>query len=116
MNILAYFSSTSHPLPEAGTENMISFLTVSSPVDASNNEIRLIRIYADGTRKLIQRIPVHRTPYMHSFGMTKNYAVIFATPMYTDNSKIMKTASPAKVRKSHADSMPYNQITVTKFQ
>jgi len=95
--------STSHPLPEAGTDNMISFVSINNPMNPSGNEVRVIRITADNRRELIQRIPVKNVPYMHSFGMTENYAVIFATPMYVDSNKILKTASPAQSIEFHPE-------------
>ena len=87
-------ASSSHPLPEYGTDNLITFVGLTDPIFSSHTSIRLVRITSGSGREMIKDIPVPEVPYMHSFGLSKNYATIMAAPMFVDVGKILSTGNP----------------------
>ncbi len=86
--------SSAHPLPEYGTDNFISYVSIMNPVPTAENSIRVIRILSAKFRRMIAKIKVKQVPYMHSFGLSKNYAIIFAAPLYVNVKTMLKTAEP----------------------
>lgn len=88
------FLSSAHPLPESETTHHITFLSSVSLVPWVENKISLIRIRSVHDRELVASWSVAKVPYMHSFSVTKHYAVFFASPFYVNTEKIIKSAKP----------------------
>ncbi|XP_050418492.2 beta,beta-carotene 15,15'-dioxygenase-like [Patella vulgata] len=87
--------SSAHPLPEPGTNNHITFLSSVSLLPFwSSNAINLIRIKSAHDREVIARWDVERVPYMHSFSVTENYAILFASPFYVNVVRMLQKAEP----------------------
>ncbi len=86
--------STAHPLPEHNTHNYINLVTLMNPLPIFKSAIRLVRITSAERRELIAEVKVKKAPYMHSFALSKTYAVIFASPLYVNMGKMIKTAEP----------------------
>ena len=95
--------SSAHPLPEYGTGSMITTGNIDSPVPGLSSMINLLRMDEFDKRKIIATIPVDRAPYMHSFGLTKNYAILFADPVYIDVFTVLRYATVTKALEFHAD-------------
>ncbi len=86
--------SSSHPIPEYGTSNLITYVCIMNPLPFGANYVRVIRVVSAKVRRLIANIRVDQVPYMHSFGLSKNYAVIFAAPLFVNIARMMETAEP----------------------
>ncbi|KAK3578910.1 hypothetical protein CHS0354_035531 [Potamilus streckersoni] len=82
---------TAHPLPEYGRNSFITFVSLASAIPEKKSSIKLIRVKTALERHEIVNIDVDRVPYMHSFGITENYAVIIAMPFFVDPIKMFKT-------------------------
>ena len=87
--------STSHPVQEYKSDNYISFVSVLNPLPWSPGSINVIRITNLHKRELISSIPVRDVPYMHSFGLSKNYAIIFANPAFVNVKTVLITGNGA---------------------
>ena len=85
---------TGHPLPEYGTSNHITFASVVNPIPNSKSVIKIMRITSATERQHIADIEVDLISYMHSFGLTKNFAVIFAQPLFINPMKMVRTMNP----------------------
>ena len=85
---------TGHPLPEHGTTNHIAFVSLVSPVPDTKSVIKIIRIMSNKQREEIAEIEVDNISYMHSFGMTKNYVILFAQPLFIEPMQMIKTMNP----------------------
>ena len=73
--LLKYSSlSSSHPLPEYGTNNMIDFYTHMSLFGGA--DIHIARMSSAKHREFLATVHHHSYPYMHSFGATKNYVIL----------------------------------------
>ena len=90
----AILLGTAHPLPEYGTNNYVTFVTVASPVPELKSKHILMRTTSAGGRKQIAAIEVDKASYMHSFAVTPNYAVIFAVPLYINPMAMLKSFEP----------------------
>lgn len=88
------FLSSAHPLPESDTSNHVTFLSSVSLLPWEKSTISLVRLKSVHDRELIARWPVEKVPYMHSFSVTKHYAVFFASPFYVNTLKMIKNAKP----------------------
>lgn len=88
------FISTAHPLPEIGKTSSLVFLTKLSLFPWEKHSVNLVRIKATDEREIVASIPVDQLPYMHSFSVTKNYAILFFSPIYINLVKIAKTVHP----------------------
>ena len=88
--------SSSHPMREYGTNNAITFVSSMNPIPFFSSKMRLVRIKNLHEREEIAEISVDQVPYMHSFGMSKKYAVLFGQPMYTNLKRLLMTAEPVK--------------------
>ncbi|XP_046347129.2 carotenoid isomerooxygenase-like [Haliotis rufescens] len=86
--------SSAHPLPEPGTGHHITFLSSVSVLPWTSSAISLIRIVSPTKRVTISRWNVDRVPYMHSFSVTENYAILFASPFYVNVKKMVLKAEP----------------------
>ena len=81
-------TSTSHPLPISGTDYWLTFYVEPGFRSAM---ITIVLIKSANERQLITRIPVEKNYYMHSFGATENYAVLFAHPFHYSLATILET-------------------------
>lgn len=88
------FLSSSHPLPEYGTTNHFTFLTSVSVIPSIKSTISLIRINSIEQRQLVAQWAVDKVPYMHSFSVTQNHAIFFASPFYVNIWKMIQYAEP----------------------
>ena len=83
--------STSHPLPEYGTSNYITFVVDMHGL--SRYIIKVFRIVSAHQRELIASIPSDVNPYMHSFSGTREHAIFFAAPLIVDLETAMMSES-----------------------
>ena len=74
--------SVAHPLKEYGTSATITLALIISHNPFVSGTVNLIRVHSIHNRELIASINVDRTPYMHSFALTENYAILFADPIF----------------------------------
>lgn len=88
------FVSTAHPLPEIGKTSSLVFLSKMSLTPFSKSTVNLVRIKATEEREIIASIPVDKLPYMHSFSVTKNYAILFFSPIFVNTFKMARTGHP----------------------
>ncbi|ESO86260.1 hypothetical protein LOTGIDRAFT_167306 [Lottia gigantea] len=95
--------SSAHPLPEPGTRNHITFLSSVSVIPFFSNTISLIRIKSAVEREVIAKWDVGRVPYMHSFSVTENYAILFANPFYVNVLRMLRKAEPFECLDWYAD-------------
>ncbi len=73
--------STAHLMKEPGTDN---FITFTSEFNFIHNYFNVIRIRSATERETIINIPTKMAYYIHSFAVTRNYAIFFAGPVYLD--------------------------------
>lgn len=97
------FLSSAHPLPEQGTKNHITFLSTVSVIPGVPNRMTLIRILSVYEREAIASWTVKKVPYIHSFSVTQNYAILMASPFFVNVLKMLKTAEPFNSLDWHDD-------------
>ena len=85
---------TAHPLPEYGTDHLLTFVTVASPFPQIKSKHILTRTTSAGNRTQIATVDVDKAAYMHSFAVTPNYAVIMAVPFYINPLGMLKNFEP----------------------
>ena len=88
------FLSSAHPLPESDSPSHVTFLSSVSLDPFVKSTISLVRLKSVHDRHLIARWSVDKVPYMHSFSVTKKYAIFFASPFYVNVLKMIKSAKP----------------------
>ena len=88
------FLSSAHPLPEHGTNNHISFVSSVSLIPGIKSKITAVRILSPEKRESIAQWEVEKVPYMHSFSVTENYVIFFASPFYVNVMKMVRYAEP----------------------
>lgn len=91
--------STSHPVPEnPDLSSYISFYSLLSPLSGLfGGSVNVIRISSeDEQRELIASIPMDPVPYMHCLGLSRNYAILFAHPLFLDFYWMLRTADPSR--------------------
>ena len=86
--------SSAHPLTESGTQNQITYVTTINPFGPSS--LIVCRITSAKQREAIATFPINDIPYMHSFGLTKDYAIIFMAPAFVDIPILLETFEPLK--------------------
>lgn len=84
--------SSAHPLPEFNTTNHFTFMTSASTL-GGKSRLSVLRIKSSYERELVAQWPVDKAPYMHSFSVTPNYVILFASAYYVDTAKIFKFGS-----------------------
>ena len=88
------FLSSAHPLPEYGTTNHFTFVSSVSVLPWKKSKISLVRMKSASDRELVAQWSVDRVPYMHSFSVTENYVIFFASPFYVNVEKMIESAEP----------------------
>lgn len=90
--------STSHPVPEKqDLSSYISFYSLLSPFSSLfGGSVNVIRISSAEERELIASIGMANVPYMHCLGLSRNYAIIFAHPLFIDFYRMLRTADPSR--------------------
>ena len=88
------FLSSAHPLPEYGTTNHFTFVSSVSVIPGVKSKISLVKIMNVNKRNLVAQWSVDKVPYMHSFSVTENYVIFFASPFYVNVEKMIKYAEP----------------------
>ena len=88
------FLSSAHPLPEANTSNHFTFVSSVSVLPGVKGKISLVRIINVNKRNLVAQWEVDKVPYMHSFSVTPNFVIFFASPFYVNVGKMIKYAEP----------------------
>lgn len=86
--------SSAHPLPEHATNNHVTFLSSVSLIPGIKSKITLVRIKSADDREAIAEWEVDKVPYMHSFSLTKKFAILFAAPFYINVPKMLRYAEP----------------------
>ena len=85
-------ASTAHPIQEAGSKHHITYVVSTLPT--GKYVLTVSRIISSEIREKIASIELDRSPYMHSFGLTENYAIIFMAPLFSNPDKILETGIP----------------------
>jgi len=85
---------TAHPLPEPGTNNFLTFLTVASAIPGQKSKMIFTRTKSAEQREVIATVEVDKASYMHSFAVTENYAILFAVPFYVNPLGMIKNLRP----------------------
>lgn len=75
--------AASHPVKEPGTDNYINFYYILN-VLFSEQSLNVVRIKSAGETETIATIPRDDLRYMHSLGVTEDYAVLLVHPMIVD--------------------------------
>ena len=88
------FLSSAHPLPEVNTNNHFTFVSSVSIIPGVKSKISLVRIMNVNKRNLVTQWEVDKVPYMHSFSVTSNYVIFFASPFYVNVEKMIRYAEP----------------------
>lgn len=88
--------STSHPVQEKDKNTFVSFVSYMSPVSFLSNYINVIRIKTASERENIVSIKRKKLSYMHAMGLSENYAIIFADPLYINQWKILENVQPVE--------------------
>ena len=88
------FLSSAHPLPEVNTTNHFTFVSSVSIIPGVKSKISLVRIMNVNKRNLVAQWDVEKVPYMHSFSVTPNYVIFFASPFYVNVEKMIRFAEP----------------------
>lgn len=86
--------SSSHPLPEPGTNNHLNFLSSVSLKPWGTSVMNLIRVKSLKRRNIIAQWPVDRVPYMHSFSVTATKAILLASPLFVNVLCMARKAEP----------------------
>lgn len=97
-----------HSLPENGTDNHITFVSLASAIPGLKSMYFLYRATDVHTREQIAEITVDSISYMHSFGLTQNHVILIAHPFFIDPTKIFRTFKAA-------DGFVWNPNKSTKF-
>ncbi|XP_045188180.2 carotenoid-cleaving dioxygenase, mitochondrial-like [Mercenaria mercenaria] len=84
----------SHSLPEHGTSNHITFVSLASAIPGLKSKYVFYRATSDEGREKIAEIEVDKISYIHSFALTKNYMILVASPLFIDPTRIFRTLSP----------------------
>lgn len=92
--------STAHPLPEFNTTNHFTFMTSASTL-GGKSRLSVLRMKSSYERELVAQWPVDNAPYMHSFSVTPNYVILFASAYYLDIGKIFKYGSAYEILNWH---------------
>ncbi|KAK3608995.1 hypothetical protein CHS0354_003894 [Potamilus streckersoni] len=85
---------TAHPLPEWNSSNHITFVSLVNLVPELKSHLRIFRILSPVEREQIAEIDMDKIPYMHSFGVSPNYAVFFAQPFFVTPYKLIIDHNP----------------------
>ncbi|XP_066280988.1 beta,beta-carotene 15,15'-dioxygenase-like [Branchiostoma lanceolatum] len=78
------YMSCAHPVVEPGTGHSINFLMKVSFFPGQCDTFTVIRIKDLRTIETLASFEVDKMWYMHSFGLTENFAIFFAQPFYYD--------------------------------
>ncbi|XP_069114359.1 beta,beta-carotene 15,15'-dioxygenase-like [Argopecten irradians] len=90
--------STSHPLPEYGTPNHLTFLVSQAVAPGVSHRVSLIRIKSMSEREVVAQwaLPPDEVPYMHSFSVTPKYAILFSPPIFVDTKSLLVSGFVSK--------------------
>jgi len=86
--------SSAHPLPEQGTSNHLTFVSIAPAIPELKGKIMFHRATSAGGREILSTIEVDKASYMHSFAVTENYAVLLAVPFFVDPLGMLKDFRP----------------------
>ena len=81
--------STGHPMRVPGTDHWINIATEVSL--RGSQVLKVVLIKSANERQLITKFQVNRNYVLHSFGMTKNYAIYFAHPCHFEPLAMLKS-------------------------
>lgn len=87
--------SAAHPVKEPGTNNLINFYITMSIMPFLPSKLNVMRIKSSTETETITTISVDQIPYMHSLGVTEDYAVLLAHPLYLDMMAMGLSDEPA---------------------
>lgn len=93
----------SHSLPEYGTRNHITFVSMASAIPGLKSKYVIYRATSDEEREQIAEIEVEKSSYIHSFALTKNYMILVASPLFIDPTSIFRTLNPEDAMKWEPD-------------
>lgn len=97
------FLSSAHPLPEPDTPYHFTFVSSVSIIPGIKSKISLVRIMNVNKRHLVAQWSVDKVPYMHSFSVTQNFVILFASPFYVNVGKMIRYAEPIDSLDWHGD-------------
>ncbi|KAI8517080.1 hypothetical protein Bbelb_056610 [Branchiostoma belcheri] len=84
--------SCAHPIVEPNTTNSINYLMFPSLIPGQKQQYYVLRIKDLGDFEILANFQSDKASYMHSFAVTKNYAVFFVQPAYFDFVKMVGSA------------------------
>jgi beta,beta-carotene 9',10'-dioxygenase len=83
--------TTAHPHQQPGTNDLINYVLKFGP----RSEYRIYRQRPDSmTRELVAAVPAQRPGYMHSFAVTKDYAVLAVFPLVVNPLGLLLRGRP----------------------
>ncbi|XP_078673066.1 beta,beta-carotene 15,15'-dioxygenase-like [Branchiostoma floridae x Branchiostoma belcheri] len=85
------YMSCAHPVVEPGTGHAINFVGKLSFFPGQRDTVSVIRIKDLHTFEILASFDVDKMWYMHSFGLTENFAIFFAQPFYYDYFRFLTT-------------------------
>ena len=85
--------SSAHPIQEYNRNTFITILSELNPIPFQNNALHLVRILSNEEREILLSMPIDKIAYMHSFGLSINYAVLFQDPLFFNLERSMETAN-----------------------
>ena len=88
--------SAAHPMKIAGSDDYINYVAEVNPMFWMPNKMSLVRIKSADVRNVITSWFVKRVSYIHSFAMTKKWAIIPEHPMFVNTNQMMKYATLLK--------------------
>jgi beta,beta-carotene 9',10'-dioxygenase len=82
--------ATAHPHHDTERDEMVAYVVHFG----ARSQYVLYAVSAAGVRREIARVPVSRPSYMHSFGLTPNYAVLVEFPIVVNPLKLALRGKP----------------------
>ncbi|KAK3100022.1 hypothetical protein FSP39_013602 [Pinctada imbricata] len=87
--------SCAHPLQEIGTEHHLTFLGSLALLPGLKHKLTLVRVKSSTDREMIAQWEVENMPYMHSFSVTKKYAIFLGSPYFYEIQRMLKNLNMA---------------------
>ena len=87
-------SSTSHPIKAYRSSDYISFVAVPGTTPWEQSHINVVRLTSINEHQVIASIPRDQVPYMHSFALSQNYAILMGNPAFVNEEMVLLTGNP----------------------
>ena len=90
-NHLVPIMSSAHPLKEHNGNTFLTIMSEYNPL--GSNALHLVRMTSASERDVLFTIPIEELAFMHSFGLSMNYAVLFYDPFFLSAQKTLEQAN-----------------------